>query len=770
VKGDPFYSFYTGIRPTLRRTFDKYHLAKGNLALIDKYDFSFCQEEGKETDTVTNEDFKKYFLRELVIDTFFDNRENNDAPVHDSVEGLEIRRLARKCINALEQTASPTCDGIKLEFWQEIRTSYMDALDPISEMNIVAQYATDSIFETTNGNISSLSIKGVVNKLAFTIEPEKALDLDSRFQFFLKGDSEKGPKAKATAMAARVAWIANRLAYYSKKGIKFAGNILAKELGKGLLWLGRHAYSSFKQVVRYISPTLENFEIVGDLFGFTVDLGPSPMIKDIRSIVRQITTYFHVPDRVINVGNLRYGRSYIRGIDVGLSPFQRDIRAFKRGIQSLGNLLTDPRRLAKTTWRGVKRTAYRSWKYIKKTGEKAYSAVTNYDNWKRGFKALTSLDTYKNFIKANPDLVVSLSMSLGIYIGAQYNKPENHFELWNTDLGFGMYGAIGGTLGFAGGLAIVALAGGPVTLMGAVGILAFSAANWVVWTALDKFMGSQLKTSTESDEDYAARIHAASEEAIFRWSQTANAADLRKFTKGGTKLSDMYQQVHRTIVQRIQRKYDSGDPEFKSFLDTLKAKQKNYRSGNKVFLENGKTIHDKYYENLTDTELNELFRLLLQPIKKSASGTTSSTGPANQSLKGGAQEIYRTTPLFDFFDTILLFMTMNNVRYLRDGYTEEQVQDLTLLEYLSAVMPLCRDLLSIDYRTENVHENLLLAIELPFSFLSFEPAIGLSVPSLVEGLYDGLYRTEKLSEEQLQDLLEHPRIFTDPPQEKESPV
>jgi hypothetical protein len=784
--GDKDFILFSNLAPMLRTSFDKYHKAKGNMALIDTYDFSFCK--NKESDpvpqTVSNVDFEKYLLREMILDNFFDHQEENGAPAFDSPEGELLRKTARDCINALEEKAALACEGVKKEFWDDIRQTYEDALNGENNFQILAGYTTASMFETfDNSKVVHLNIKGIpdVDLLSgreglFKVSPERAKDLDTRFRFLTQRKGEKDPKAKATNIAARVAWVSHRISELSKKAMYASSAYLFKELGSALKWLGRHAYSTFK----YVMPEIIALDVPGEVDVFNMmDLGPSPMMKDIGRAIGKIYNYFNLPEELMDLGNLRaapkgrfggtnpYRRSadYIRGTRPGLTSFQKDFKTVK------DFLYRDPRLILQDTWRGVKNTGWKVWGYGKEKAKEAYTAVTNWDNWKKGFKALTSLDTYKNFIKNNPDLVLSLSISVGIAIGAQFNKKENHYHVWGTNIGFGFWGTVGGTVGFAAGVALLVAVGAPITIVGAVGVLATSAATWLFSTAIDKFFARELRESSESDEDYYRRIRAVSEEAVFQWTGAANAEDIRKFIKGSKKLKDNYSYVHASLRQRIQRIY-STDKSFKQYVDGIYKTQtsSSYKilqdaknsSGQKVQI-----IADEYYNGLSEAQLDELFRRVLafEAKKKPKPTQASSTEPK----KGGATELYRTTPLFDFLDSILLLMTMKNVNYFRLGYSFEDVQEITLIEYLNAVMPLLRDLFSFEITSETGYEQLMLSVQLPYSFMAFEPAIALDLPTLVDGIYDGHYIKKPLTEEEMQNLITQPTYFMETLEEN-SPV
>lgn len=800
--GDKDFILFSNLAPILRSTFNKYHKAKGNMALIDTYDFSFCKnkESDKLNQEVSNTDFEKYLLRELVIDNFFDHKEQNEAPAFDSPEGELLRKTARDCINALEEKAAVTCEGIKKEYWEDIKQTYQDALNGENNFQILAAYTTASMFETfEKGSKAKLYIKGIPEpdllsgpEGIFKVSPERAKDLDSRFQFFVQRKGEKDPKAKATNIAARVAWVSHRISELSKKAMNASAGYLFNELTSALQWLGRHAYSTFKSVANYILPTIEEVLAEGEVNIINmIDLGPSQMMKDIGLVMGKIYNYFNLPEQIVNLGNLRgaprgtfggtnpYRRSadYIRGTTKGLTGFQKDFKMVK------DFLWRDPRFILQDTWRGVKNTAWKAWGYGKQKVKEAYGAVTNWDNWKKGFKALTSLDTYKNFIKANPDLVLSLSISLGIAIGARFNKKENHYHVWGTNIGFGFWGTVGGAVGLGVGVAVLAAFGAPVTVVGAVGVLAASAVSWFVFTAIDKIFARELQESSESDEDYYRRIRAVSEEAVLQWTGAANAQDIRKFLKGSQKLNDNYTYVHKSLRDRIQRIYNN-DKDFRQYIDGIHKKQigvvfdskhpilvpSTNSSGKKI-----KTISDDYYKGLTESQVDELFRKVLtyevtkNPKETPKEAPKEASSSSSEPKKGGSNEVYRTTPLFDFLDSILLLMTMNNVKYLRLGYSFEAVQEITLIEYLSAVMPLLHDLLSFELTEENRYEQLLLSVQLPYAFLAFEPAVALDIPTLVEGIYDGHYIKRPLSNEELQNLITQPTIFIESLQEN-SPV
>jgi hypothetical protein len=400
-------------------------------------------------------------------------------------------------------------------------------------------------------------------------------------------------------------------------------------------------------------------------------------------------------------------------------------------------------------WVGIKNLGKEGYRYIRQGGKtilKTGQKLLTKDFWinagKQGLKTgrkFLQLSTYRDFIKANPGIVLTITTTIGVALGSKLygNEPGDHFKPFGVNIGFGVGGLLGGIAGFVVGAGILALAGvsAPAIAIAAGTALAVSAASFAFWSLVEWGTGVQAKQQGETEEAMLKRVKAIVDKTPDEFLEVATAKDFQKFVKGGKKSNEKFQAIEESLQKRLEQMLNDG--EFSEYAKKFPVKGSD-----------GKRNMSDWYKKFTDTELELIFSRLL-----------TYKGKPKSPKKGGARTVIEITPLDDLFDLVLLIIYMHHLKYINKGYPVDLTRELILIEYYSAIMPILHVCLNFNF--EIIHPNtiFLAAVEFPYSFLVFKTSEYLQVNELLDMTRGENVTIRRLTVEEIKQRYENPDAY-----------
>jgi hypothetical protein len=268
-----------------------------------------------------------------------------------------------------------------------------------------------------------------------------------------------------------------------------------------------------------------------------------------------------------------------------------------------------------------------------------------------------------------------------------------------------------------------------------VGELVFQGGRWLVATATETIFKPD-KLPGETNSEFRARMATVAGDQLATWWSSANAKDMYNLESGGSKKGDkpydMFMSVSGNVKTLIVRAIKKGDipPDL-----AFKIADATPNGGWK--------IKDNFWQEIGEDDLD----FILQTISKLPDTRTTAGGGNTNNTR----TIYRTSPLTDFFDTIYLYMVFNSYFYLQKGYSQESVMNITYFTYMTTILPILRELLTM--KDDGQEVKLTLRVSLPYKFLKgISPTFR---PPAIQTMFDTIYRREPFTAQTLPALKEN---------------